>query len=78
MIMKTIEELKQEIRDNVKIESVDPPKTGGQTTGRISQKIRLHSEDLQFTIEAECYNNRQRNKELLMTLFELVIDEMIY
>lgn len=73
----SIEEYKQEIKDNVKIEHVKPPSKGGQCSGMLYNKLRLYSKELDLTIETGYYRSTLKNKELLYTLFELTIDELI-
>lgn len=76
--MIDITQIKQEIRDNVKIETVNPPQTGGQSCGIRYSKLRLYSEELDLTLETGYHRSNIQNRELLKTLFELVLDELIY
>ena len=46
----TIDEVKQEIRDNVKYRIITEPKTGGQTTGFFRPKDSLFSEELGLNV----------------------------
>lgn len=71
------QEVKEQIKNNVKFETVNPTKTGGQSCGIIDSKQRLYSEELDLTIETGYYRSQLKNKELLMYLFELVLDEII-
>lgn len=73
-----IKEIKEQIRNNLKFETINPPETGGQSCGIIYSKIRLYSEDLDLTIETGHYRSRVKNKELLLKLFDSALDDLIY
>ena len=72
-----IKEVKQQIKNNVKFETVNPPQTGGQSCGIIYFKQRLYSEELDLTIETGYYRSQLKNRELLFTLFELALDDLV-
>ena len=72
-----INEVKQQIRNNIKIETIDPPKLGGQCCGIIYPRMRLYSEELDLTIESGHYKNKTQNKKLISLLFDLALDELI-
>ncbi len=72
-----IKEAKQHIKNNVKFETINPPQTGGQTCGPVHYKQRLYSEELDLTIETGYHRSQLKNRELLFTLFELTLDELI-
>ena len=76
--MKDIEEVKQVIRDNIKIKSINPDKSGGQSCGNTYCKISLYSEDLDLTIETGYYRSSLRNKQLVTILFDLALDDMVF
>ena len=73
-----IAEIKQQIKDNVKFETVNPPKTGGQSCGILNCKQRLYSEELDLIIETGRHRSNLKNRELLFILFELAIDNLIH
>jgi hypothetical protein len=72
-----IKEVKQQIRNNVKFESINPPQIGGQSCGMIYSKQRLYSEELDLTIETGHYRSQLKNRNLLFTLFDLALDDLI-
>jgi hypothetical protein len=71
------EELKSKIRSNLKLENVNPPITGGQSCGVFHSNIRLISEELDLTITCGHFKSNKKNRDFLLLLFELVIDELI-
>lgn len=76
LLIMDLKEVKQQITDNVKFETINPPKTGGQTCGITYSRLRLYSEELDLTIETGYHQNPMKNKELLFTVFELVLDDL--
>lgn len=72
-----IQEVKQKIKDNIKFENIIPPKTGGQSCGIMYSPQRLYSEDLDLTIETGYHRSTLKNRELLVKLFELALDDLI-
>jgi hypothetical protein len=72
-----IDKIKQQIRDNVKITTVVPPKTSGQSCGKITWTQRLYSEELDLTIETNYGGYPHKNRDLLLMLFEHALDEFI-
>lgn len=72
-----IKEIKEQIRNNVKFETVNPPQTGGQSCGIIYSKQRLYSEELDLMIETGYHRSQFKNKELLVTLFDLALDDLV-
>lgn len=72
-----IKEAKQKIRNNVKIETINPPKISGQSCGIIYSKQRLYSEELDLTIETGYYKSSLKNREILFTLFDLALNDLI-
>jgi hypothetical protein len=77
LLTMDIKEVKQQITNNVKFETIDPSKTGGQTCGIAYSRLRLYSEELDLTIETGYHRSMAKNKELLLTLFELVLDDLV-
>ena len=72
-----IDEIKQQIRNAVKFETINPPQTGGQSCGLIHSRQRLYSEELDLTIETGYHRSSLKNRELLFTLFDLALDDLI-
>ena len=72
-----IDEIKQQIRDNIKFKSINPPQTGGQSCGIIYSKQRLYSEELDLTIETGYHKSTFKNNELLLELFESALNNLI-
>lgn len=72
-----IKEAKEEIKKSVKFEKVNPKQQYGQTCGIINSKQRLYSEELDLTIETGYHISQLKNRELLFTLFDLALDELI-
>lgn len=52
-----LKQIKQTVRDNVRFETVNPPKSGGQTVMQLYTKQRLYSEELDLTIEFAHYRS---------------------
>ena len=77
LLIMDIKEVKQQIKNNVKFETVNPPQTGGQSCGIIYFKQRLYSEELDLTIETGYYRSHLKNRELLFTLFDLALDDLV-
>lgn len=74
-----LEEVKQQIKDNVKWEVIPPPSpTGGQSCGMRYSKLKLHSEELDLMIETGYHKSQMKNRELLLTLFNQAVEKMIY
>ena len=71
------DEIKAKIRSNVKFETVNNNKTGGQTVGMPYYRQRLYSEDLDLTIETGFHRSITKNRELLFTLFDLALDDVL-
>lgn len=72
-----IEEIKQQIKSNAKLETAYPPIVGGQSCGIFPSKVRLTSEELDLSIEFGYYKGSLKNKEKVLLLFELLIDEIV-
>ena len=74
-----VNELKQKIISNVKIEPIQPPPNlGGQSYGIPKySKMKIYSEELDLTIEFGYYRSALKNRDIVATLFELALDEII-
>lgn len=77
MSKNKIDEIRKEVISNLLIESVFPPKTGGQSCGIQPTKTRCYCEELDFEITTSYYNSKVKNAELLVSIMELVVDELI-
>lgn len=74
-----LEEVRQQVRDNVRFEVLPPPSPmGGQSCGVKYSKLRLYSEELDLRIETGYHKSQMKNKELLLTLFDRAVEKMIY
>ncbi len=73
-----ITEAKQLIKKNAKFEDCTPVIRGGQSCGIIYSRQRLYSEELDLTIETGYYRSTLKNRELLFTLFDLALDDLIH
>lgn len=67
--------VKEKIINNIKWTVGEERKSGGQSCGRISSKVRLESEEADFLIEIEAYRSVLKNKQLALLLFELYLSE---
>lgn len=72
-----INELKEKIRSNIKIETINILPTGGQSCGILRNKIGLHSEELDLHIETSYYRSNLKNREFLITIFEHALNEIM-
>ena len=72
-----LQELKSLIKNNAKIQTVNPPNTGGQSCGMMSRKVRLFSDELNLTIETDYHSSTLKSKEFLYKLLDVAIDELI-
>ena len=68
---------KKHIRDNAVI-SQKPFKKGGQQCGIPNMPVIIESEELSVKIEIGYHRSALKNKELAKTIFELIIDELVY
>lgn len=75
--MKTTEEIKAEIRANVRYVNITPKRTGGQQCGVQKQLYRLESDELDLNIEFNYHRSVAKNREVMNTMFELVLDELV-
>jgi hypothetical protein len=73
----TIDEMKRDVKCNVKCSVKNPPKLGGQQCGIMSNQIVLKSEDLDIEITIGHFRSQLKNKELGSTLMDLAIDELV-
>jgi hypothetical protein len=72
-----INEVKKQIKDNIKWDSKRPPMIGGQSCGMPTYPVILKSDELDLEITIGFHRSQLKNKELAFTLFELVVDELI-
>ena len=72
-----LNDIKQQIKNNVKWGSKRPPATGGQQCRMTSYPVILKSEELDLEIIVGCHRSQLKNKELAFTLFELVLDDLV-
>ena len=72
-----INEVKQQIKNNVKWDSERPKVTGGQSCGMPLYPVILISEELNIKITIGYHRSQFKNKELAFTLFELALDELV-
>ena len=73
----TIEEVRKQIRENVKIEALKPESAGGQSVGLMYFKWQLTSYDLDLKITFGHYKSSVKNKEFLNDLFEVILSELV-
>ena len=66
---------KEIIMNNIKWTIGENRKNGGQSCGLISSKVRLDSEEANFTIEVEAFRSQLKNKQIALLLFELYLSE---
>lgn len=74
--MKTIEEIKGEIRKNIRWER-DFPDIGGQSCGIQYTPVTLISDELDFSISINHFRTDHQNRRMMMTFFELALDELL-
>ena len=78
MDTEDIKRVKQSIKDAVIFTSINLPSTGGQqVTSSPNPKLRLYSEELDLKIETGYHRSFIKNKELLLKLFEVMLNEVI-
>lgn len=75
--MKTLDEIKQDVRDNMKWEFPKHPNAGGQHVGITSKTVTLVSEDLSIRLEIGYCRSQIQNRDTAKLLFELLLDEFI-
>jgi hypothetical protein len=63
-----------QIRANLKFETVEPKTPGGQTCGIPVYKQRMYSEDLGLTIETDYHKSSLKNRQLMLKIFDSIID----
>ena len=73
----TKQEIKQQIKNNVKWDSERPKGTGGQSCGVSYYPVILISEEMNIKITIGYHRSQLKNKDLAFTLFELALDELI-
>lgn len=72
-----IKEVKQRVRNSVKLSILTQHQPGGQFTSPVFLRQRLYSEELDLVIETGYHINNKKNIALLSKLFETAIDELI-
>lgn len=72
-----INKVKQQLKDNVKWEVMNPDESGGQNCGILQLKQKLISEELDIKIEIGYKRSALDNRELAIKLFELALDELV-
>jgi len=72
-----IKKIKAEIKSKVKIGLKIPKPLGGQSCGTPNYPVILTSEDLELEITIGYHRSQLRNRELALTLFDLVLDDLI-
>lgn len=73
----TKEEVKQKIISEIKWGDKNPQKLGGQSCGFHHHIPTLISESMGIEISIGYYRSSLKNKEMALTLFELVLDEIV-
>lgn len=73
----TPEQVRLELRNTIKIETVYPPITGGQSVGNFQSKIRLYSEELDLTIITGYYKANLKNRDLAIELFSKALELIV-
>jgi hypothetical protein len=73
----SVEEMKRQIRDNIKWDTKRPAVTGGQHCGMPYYPIILISKELDFEVTVGFHRSQIKNMELAQTLFELALDELV-
>lgn len=76
-----IEKAKELVKANIKWEnlypSTQPGPGGGQCINIVRSRQRLYSEELDLTIELGYHRSMLKNREVIYTLFELILDDLI-
>jgi hypothetical protein len=74
----TLEQIKEVLKKNVRWEKASSTRrTGGQSCGIEHLPVTLISEDLDFRICISHHRSELKNRELMWTLFELALDEIV-
>lgn len=73
-----INQVKQQIKNNIKWECLNKHTPGGQSCSIPQLKMKLISEEIDIIIEIGYYRCGLKNKDLAMKLFELAIEEIVY
>ena len=66
---------KEKVINSIKWSVGENRKNGGQSCGIISPKVKLESEETNFTLEVEAFRSLLKNKEIALLLFELYLSE---
>lgn len=74
-----LEKMRDSLRRSIQItneSSISPKQAGGQHTGRINSTQVLTCKDIGVRIEIGCHRSMYQNRELAITLFELILSEL--
>jgi hypothetical protein len=71
-----INEIRQQVKGNVTLEIIQP-KSGGQSLGIQTPKVRLYCEEIGIALEMDYYVSKLENKRYLTMLMHLAIDDLI-
>jgi hypothetical protein len=71
------ESIINDIRSNVKIETVPPKRNNGMNVNVHRESQRLYSEELNLTIELGHRGSSINNRKILMELFEEALNKII-
>ena len=74
---KSLQEIKESVRKNIKKIPYKEPNPGGQSCGVIYAGIRLYSEEIGIEIMVETHRSQLKNYDYAMMLMNLVIDDQI-
>lgn len=77
LLIMDINEVKQQIKNNVKWDSERPKVTGGQNCGMPAYPVILISEEMNMKITIGYHRSQLKNKKLAFILFELALDELV-
>jgi hypothetical protein len=72
-----LNDIKDQIKKNVKWDSKRPPERGGQMCGMPNYPVILKCEDLDLEIIVGTHRSQLKNKELAWVLFELALDDLV-
>lgn len=72
-----IQEEKDTIKRNIKWETPRSENPGGQSCGIMGRSVTLVSEELDLKIHVGFHRGQLANRNLVMTLFELALDDLV-
>ena len=73
-----INEIKESVKKNVKITNSPIKEKGGQSCGIIFPKQELYSEELDLKIIVGYHKSTIKNRELLIKLFNIALDDLVF